>query len=162
MVKLQLVNQTNDIQFEQKTLMLHLKKNLSFLIARLQKMRVRNKFLLNSPVLLTFVFLSKADMKKINYQFRKKNKPTDVLSFAPIDSSEFGELLFCVDVLRKQAANQKQSLGQELTYMIIHGVLHLLGYDHEISIKEEKIMFTLQDKLFQELTEADFTLNYLK
>lgn len=113
--------------------------------------KIRNKALIKQAKELTVVFLSSAEMKKINSQFRKKNKPTDILSFASHDPLSLGELLLCIDVLKKQAKSQKHSLKHEITYMLIHGFLHLLGYDHELSKKEEKLMFRLQDECFEEL-----------
>ncbi len=90
-------------------------------------------------------------MKKINFQYRKKNYATDVLSFRPAEEVSMGELIFCLPVLKKQALAQKHSLHNELLYMIIHGVLHLLGYDHEKSKDEEKLMFAIQEACFQQL-----------
>ena len=90
-------------------------------------------------------------MKKINSQFRGKNRPTDVLSFESADPNSMGELLFCVDVLKIQARAQNHSLEQEFLYMLVHGLLHLLGYDHELSKKEEMHMFRLQDQCFRQL-----------
>lgn len=113
--------------------------------------KIRNKNWLDQKTELTVVFLTATEMQRINHQFRKKNKPTDVLSFASDDPASLGELLFCADVLKKQAAQQKHSLFAETTYMLIHGILHLLQYDHEISQKEEKLMFKLQDECFDKL-----------
>ncbi len=126
--------------------------------------KVRQKKLLKLSE-LTCVFLTALEMKILNQSFRKKNKPTDVLSFQPLDSNSMGELVFCPEVLVRQAKKQKHSLSHEFAYMFIHGLLHLLDYDHEISEKEEKIMFTLQDLIFRELTENKLALksnlNYL-
>lgn len=119
--------------------------------ASLIKMPTRKKKLLTEKTELTLVFLSAQEMKKINYQFRKKNKATDILSFESSDPNSLGELLLCMDVLKKQAAENNHSLQNEITYMLIHGILHLLGYDHEISRAEEKKMFRLQDKCFGEV-----------
>lgn len=113
--------------------------------------KVRNKVMLKLKKELTIVFLSKAKMQKINKQFRKKDKPTDILSFTGQDSQSLGELILCLDILKKQAIDQKHSLKNEITYMLIHGILHLLGYDHEVSLQEEKRMFKLQDHCFAEL-----------
>lgn len=116
----------------------------------LQK-KVRNqKFLKLKNV--TLVFLDPEQMKQINKQFRGKSKPTDVLSFAPVEKDSLGEILFCLDVLIKQAKEQKHSLENEFLYMLIHGVLHLLDYDHERSAKEAQLMFKIQDSLFRQLT----------
>ncbi len=97
------------------------------------------------------MFLSSSEMKIINRQFRKKNKPTDILSFLSVDPDSLGELLLCTDVLKAQAVRHGHSFNDEVTYMLIHGILHLLGYDHEVSQKEEKLMFCLQEKCFNGL-----------
>ena len=114
--------------------------------------KVRNKRLLIEKKELSVVFLSSVKMQKINKQFRNLNKPTDILSFASIDPQSLGELLLCIDVLKKQAKSQKHSLRLEISYMLIHGILHLLGYDHEISLNEEKLMFRIQDRCFKKLS----------
>ena len=98
-------------------------------------------------------------MKKINKAFRGKNKATDVLSFASVTPDSLGELVFCLDVLKNQAAEQNHTLGHEFLYMLIHGLLHLLKYDHEISKTEHIKMFKRQDKLFVELTELKINLD---
>lgn len=97
---------------------------------------------------VVIAFVNAAEMKRMNKKFRGKNYATDVLSFAPTEDGSLGELVFCADVLRKQAAEHQLSFEQELTYMMIHGLLHLLGYDHETSDTEAKQMFTVQDAIF--------------
>lgn len=113
--------------------------------------KIRNRQMLLKKKELTVVFLSRAEMKTINYQFRKKNKPTDILSFASGDPESLGELLLCLPVLEEQAKRQQHSLQHETAYMLIHGILHLLGYDHELSKAEEQLMFRLQDRCFEEI-----------
>ncbi len=120
------------------------------LIQQLQSRRVRNKYRLNKKELV-FVFLNSSDMRRINFKYRKKNKSTDVLSFISEDPRSLGELLICTDVIRKQAREHGVSFKEELFLMIVHGVLHLLGYDHELSKKEEKLMFSIQTKIFERL-----------
>lgn len=115
----------------------------------LQRVRQQKKLKVKT---LTLVFLEAKEMQRINKQFRGKNKPTDVLSFASLEKDSLGELLFCLDVLKKQAKDQGHSLENEFLYMLIHGVLHLLGYDHELSPQEEILMFRIQDQLFEQLT----------
>lgn len=129
---------------------------LDAVVRGLVKTKVRNQKQLKAKT-ITLVFLDPKEMKQINKQFRGKNKPTDVLSFASMEEGSLGELLFCLDVLKKQAKEQKHSLEIEFLYMLIHGVLHLLGYDHELSKKEEKLMFKIQDELFDKLTLASLT-----
>lgn len=102
---------------------------------------------------LIVAFVNEAEIKVLNKTYRQKNKPTDVLSFDPIESGDLGELVLCPGVLRKQAKDHKLKYEIELGYMVIHGVLHLLGYDHEKSAKEAKKMFRLQDLVFETLLE---------
>ena len=78
-------------------------------------------------------------MRNLNRQFRKKNKTTDVLTF-PADDSDadpnapgrpLGDIVISLDQARRQATDQKHSLATEVRYLILHGTLHALGYDHE-------------------------------
>ena len=104
---------------------------------------------------LTLVFVSKAAIKSLNQQFRGKDKPTDVLSFDPLEPSSLGELTFSAEVLGKQAEEHDLSFRDELVYMLYHGVLHLCGYDHEESEKEAKQMFAIQDKAFHDFLSLE-------
>ena len=78
-------------------------------------------------------------MRTLNRQFRKKNKTTDVLTF-PADASDadpqapghpLGDIVISIDQARRQAADQRHSIATEVRYLILHGILHALGYDHE-------------------------------
>ena len=78
-------------------------------------------------------------MRRLNRTFRHRNKTADVLTF-PADSSyadsrhdarPLGDIVISVDQARRQAVQEKHSLGTEVRYLIVHGVLHALGYDHE-------------------------------
>lgn len=100
---------------------------------------------------LTLVFLDKKPAQKINFEFRGKDYATDVLSFDSIDPSSFGELVMCPEVLKHQAKEHKLTYQQELGYMLLHGILHLLGYDHELGEAQAHEMFSLQDALFEKL-----------
>jgi probable rRNA maturation factor len=104
---------------------------------------------------ITLVFLKKKAAQKLNHEFRGKDYATDVLSFDSVDPSSLGELVLCPAVLKKQAQEHKLSYKHELGYMLIHGVLHLLGYDHEIGEKEAKKMFSIQDAAFDHLLRKD-------
>ena len=75
----------------------------------------------------------------LNHQYRRKKGPTNVLSFSyeksyalPLET--FGDLVICAPVVEKEAAEQKKSLDAHWAHMIVHGVLHLLGYDHNEGI----------------------------
>jgi len=78
-------------------------------------------------------------MRTLNRQFRKRNKTTDVLTF-PADASDadpqahgrpLGDIVISADQARRQATDQHHSLATEVRYLILHGILHALGYDHE-------------------------------
>ncbi|NCN95784.1 MAG: rRNA maturation RNase YbeY [Bdellovibrionales bacterium] len=97
------------------------------------------------------VFVSKSQIKKLNKNFRGKDYATDILSFESIDDENVGELVLSPEVVFKQAQRTGLSYHRELSYMILHGLLHLLGYDHETSKKEAKVMFELQNKIFDQL-----------
>jgi len=81
---------------------------------------------------LSLAFVEKAEIKKLNKKFRKKNKPTDVLSFALKNGNYLGEIIICPEVVREK--------GENLLEVFVHGILHLCGYDHEKSKSEEKKM----------------------
>jgi probable rRNA maturation factor len=78
-------------------------------------------------------------MTGLNRKFRKKNRTTDVLTFPADDSYNepaargrpLGDIVISLDQARRQAAEEKHSLSTELRYLILHGLLHALGYDHE-------------------------------
>jgi probable rRNA maturation factor len=97
---------------------------------------------------LTLIFLDPGPAKKINGYFRKKNYATDILSF-PGDGKTLGELVICPQVIKKQAKEHSLTFEQELAYMFLHGVLHLLGHDHEKSKSAAKKMFKIQDEVFE-------------
>jgi probable rRNA maturation factor len=78
-------------------------------------------------------------MRNLNRKFRKKNKTTDVLTF-PADDSDadpqakgrpLGDIVISIDQARRQAVDQKHSLPTEVRYLILHGIIHALGFDHE-------------------------------
>ena len=116
----------------------------------LLKNRVHNyKFVHGKSLIL--VFLSSKEAQRVNKTYRGKNYATDVLSFEPTDLNSLGELVFCPDVIARQAREHGLRQWEELGYLVIHGVLHLLGYDHEKTSAEAKKMFDLQDRLFENL-----------
>ena len=70
-------------------------------------------------------------IRALNRQFRRKDRPTDVLSFPADERGRLGDIVIGVGVARAQAAEAGHSLGAELRVLALHGLLHLLGYDHE-------------------------------
>lgn len=103
---------------------------------------------------LVIVLVTSAEMRRMNHLYRGKNYATDVLSFESADPDCIGELLICPPVVRAQAKRTGLSERGELGFMTVHGVLHLLGYDHETSKKDEAKMFALQDRLYAVLEKS--------
>jgi probable rRNA maturation factor len=88
---------------------------------------------------ISIAFIDDEAMKNLNRQFRHKNKTTDVLTFPADDSyvegnrrgRPLGDIVISVDQARRQAVDEKHSLATEVRYLILHGILHALGHDHE-------------------------------
>jgi probable rRNA maturation factor len=79
------------------------------------------------------------EIHSLNRQYRGKDKPTDVLSFPLADAlqpSLLGDVVISVATAARQAQRRGHSLREELQTLLIHGILHLLGYDHEVSRRE--------------------------
>ena len=98
--------------------------------------------------LAVLAFISEKQMKQLNHRFRGKNKATDILSFSSLEKG-LGELALCPTVIKKNAC--MRSPREETAYMIVHGVLHLLGFDHEKSRLQARQMYRLQDQIFDQL-----------
>ena len=95
---------------------------------------------------------------ELNNQYRGNDKPTDVLSFPLADNTlkkydilPLGDIFICLEVVKQQAEEIKIPLSQELARLAVHGLLHLLGYDHERSPGDEQKMIDLQEKILETL-----------
>jgi probable rRNA maturation factor len=80
---------------------------------------------------VSIAFVDDEAMTALNRKFRKKNKTTDVLTFRSGDDAFLGDIVISVDQARRQAADENHSIATEVRYLILHGILHALGYDHE-------------------------------
>ena len=95
---------------------------------------------------------------QINRDYRGIDRPTDVISFAFLDNEDrnaiykskepvcLGDIYISVDKAKEQAEEYGHSLKRELSFLFVHGLLHLLGYDH-MTEEDEKVMFRLQDEI---------------
>ena len=93
---------------------------------------------------------------KINREYRNVDRPTDVISFAFLDDQKekelkggpinLGQIIISFEKAEGQAKEYGHSLKREMVFLFVHGMLHLLGYDH-MNEKDEKVMFDLQDKI---------------
>jgi probable rRNA maturation factor len=80
---------------------------------------------------VTVALVSDARVRALNLQYRRKDRPTDVLSFPAEEPGQLGDVVIALGVARRQAAAAGHPLGTELRILALHGLLHLLGYDHE-------------------------------
>ena len=108
---------------------------------------------------ISVTFVDNEFIHNINREYRHIDRPTDVISFAFLDGDEnrdkifqsdamvvLGEIYISFDKAREQALAYGHSLDRELKFLFVHGLLHLLGYDH-MTKEDEKIMFALQDEI---------------
>jgi probable rRNA maturation factor len=102
---------------------------------------------------VTLRIVAMAEGRKLNRQWRGKDKPTNVLSFpsgtpmAPGDEPEsLGDIVICAPVIRREAADQGKTSRAHWAHMVVHGILHLLGYDHE-SNQDAEVMERLERTL---------------
>jgi probable rRNA maturation factor len=108
---------------------------------------------------LSIVLVGTKKIKKINWDYREKNKETDVLSFfydnfpSPSDQlfSGAGEIFICLPEVRKRARELGLDFQQELARVLIHGVLHVLGYDHEGTEEKEKVKMRKKENYYFQL-----------
>jgi probable rRNA maturation factor len=110
---------------------------------------------------LSLVLVSDPVMRALNRQWRGADRPTDVLSFAQAEGPGgappglLGDVVISVDTARRQAAERAAPLGAELDRLLIHGVLHLLGYDHERSPAEARRMQRRERVLARQLRDRE-------
>ncbi|OGY79287.1 MAG: rRNA maturation RNase YbeY [Candidatus Kerfeldbacteria bacterium RIFCSPHIGHO2_02_FULL_42_14] len=123
----------------------------------LKILRVGCKYTQTQPnFFIALAFVSTKTIQRFNKQYRHIDTPTDVLSFGykkPKGNKEkyfLGEMMITPTIARKQAKIQGHSLKKELEFLIIHGFLHLRGYDHKTT-KEAKTMFRLHNTIAQSL-----------
>ena len=108
---------------------------------------------------LTVRIVENDESQQLNHQYRDKNKPTNVLSFPfqnppGITLPLLGDLVICKNVVEREAIEQDKTLAEHWAHMLIHGTLHLLGYDH-IDSQEAIEMESLESRLLIELGFAD-------
>ena len=108
-----------------------------------------------SPI-ISVSFVDETLIQQINRDYRHIDRVTDVISFAFLDNEDrasiltkegdvvLGDIYICLDVAKRQAQEYGHPLERELKFLFVHGLLHLLGYDH-MSKEDEEIMFPLQE-----------------
>ncbi len=92
------------------------------------------------------------EMQALNLKYRERDYVTDVLSFPCSEPRTLGDIVICPEQALKQAQELGHSLNREMSFLFVHGLLHLLGYDHEISSEDERLMFDLQDHILSQIS----------
>ena len=136
------------------------KQDMEF-VQQLLEHAAKKEQLTDSEVSVTFV--TNEMIRDINREYRGKDQPTDVISFAMeelgegetaiIGSTEprmLGDIIISLDRTKEQAADYGHSFKRELGFLAVHGFLHLLGYDH-MNEKDEKEMFSRQEEILLSL-----------
>ena len=115
------------------------------------------KYLKLDNVVFNVIIVDNEEIHKINREYRGLDRPTDVISFALEDDDTFikteqrilGDIYISIDRAIEQANEYGHALLRELCFLTIHGILHLLGYDH-MEKEDEEVMFGLQERILSE------------
>ena len=110
---------------------------------------------------LSILLVDNSYIKDLNFIYRSQNNVTDVLSFAMNELAEdepdfdfspdlnvLGDIVISLEKAQSQSEEYNHSLAREMGFLVVHGMLHLLGYDHE-SEEEEKVMHDLEEKILK-------------
>lgn len=107
---------------------------------------------------LDVILIDDKKMHELNLNYRGIDRTTDVLSFALEESDniklpirQLGSIYISIPVMIRQASEYNHSQKRELSFLVCHGLLHLLGYDHTKSLEDEHIQFEKQDNILNEL-----------
>ena len=121
--------------------------------------------MLDSKLYITITFTTPQNIKEINKQYRNIDKATDVLSFPMFEKDELeikiqnkdyvcedvlGDIIISIEKVQEQAEEYGHSFERELSYMIVHGFYHLMGYDH-IKEEDKKVMRPKEEKVLNDL-----------
>lgn len=122
------------------------------------------------PTELTITFVTEDEALSINKQYRHKSYIPDVLSFpiemtkqeiATIGIREIGDIFICFDEAKRKAIKYDHKIIEEMSFLFVHGFLHLLGYDHEHDLTAESEMFALQDQILKQ-NEINYTIKFVE
>ncbi|MDB5452372.1 MAG: ybeY [Caulobacteraceae bacterium] len=105
---------------------------------------------------VTVLLTNDAEVRALNARFRNKDQPTNVLSFpAPANpAGHLGDVCLAFETCQREAAEQGKTLAAHLQHLVAHGVLHLVGYDHDVDADAE-IMEALERRILAALGVAD-------
>ena len=98
---------------------------------------------------VSLIIVNSDEIHKMNLEFRNIDRPTEVLSFEEFEDDYLGEIFICEEKVYEQAKSYEHSNDREFAFLLTHGLLHLLGYDH-MNEEDEKVMFSKQDEILNE------------
>ena len=111
---------------------------------------------MNIDASFSIIIVDNEKIHEINKEYRGIDRPTDVISFALEENEDYevkerllGDIFISIDKVYDQAKEYNHSVKRELFFLVTHGFLHLLGYDH-MKKEDEEIMFSLQEKILNE------------
>lgn len=115
---------------------------------------------LTDPYILSVTVVDAEEIRRLNSLYRHIDRPTDVISFAYLEQddenlpvTDLGEICICLEVATAQANEFSHPLIRELAFLFIHGLLHLLGYDHTKNEQEAEEMYNLQNEILNSLDD---------
>ena len=123
---------------------------LSEALVRKVALGVSTALKLKETFIVSVALVDRPAMQHLNKTFRGKDAVTDVLAFQYDEPETFGEVVICTARAREQALDMGRSLQEEMTELLIHGFLHVFGYDH-IKPKDAKVMLPLQERILKKL-----------
>ena len=100
---------------------------------------------------ITVIFVDIDYITYLNLTYFSKNKPTNVISFPFNEEQELGEIYISVDIAEREAGEWNVSFFYEVMYLIIHGILHILGFDHTLSEKDEEKMILKEIEIIEKI-----------
>ena len=118
----------------------------------------------DEPTEIGIACVDLAESHQLNLQYRGKDKPTNVLSFPSdipeeilemLDARPLGDLVICIPVVLQEAEEQQKTPINHFTHLLVHGVLHLLGYDHELGEVEAEDMESMEIEILAKLDIAN-------
>ena len=150
-MEIMIINQQNLVNFNKE--MQHLINNVVNHTAKLGRLPKNTE--------VSILIVDNSYIQELNFIYRSQNKPTDVLSFSMNEMSDnepdfdvpgdvylLGDIVISIEQALCQSKDYGHSLERELGYLVVHGMLHLLGYDHE-SEDEKMVMRSLEEKVMR-------------
>ena len=125
-------------------------RNVRADIRRAMKLTLRHEGIRGK---IDIICTNEVEMCELNMRMRSIKDVTDVLSFPSGEDKYLGDIAICLPVVEQHAREYGHTLRRELKYMVVHAVLHLLGYDHQDDGKEKAVMRAREKQIMQKLGE---------